>query len=379
MAERTPLYPLHHAAGARLTDFAGWEMPLHYGSQLSEHLAVRRDCGLFDVSHMGVVEVAGGKALEFLRRVLANDVARLAPGRALYSPMLSPQGGILDDLIAYRLGPARFFLVVNCANTARDLQWLREQSAGTEVEVRLRRDLAILALQGPRALERLARAVDVAVADAAAALPSFGLWEAGGWVVARTGYTGEDGVELLLPADEAPGLWRALSEAGATLAGLAARDSLRIEAGLPLYGQEMDETVSPLRCGLAWTVAWEPEERRFVGREALEAERRAGPRERLAGLLLEGRGVLRAGQRVLFPTGEEGRITSGTYSPFLQCSIALARVPADAPEGRAEVEIRGRREPVRVVAPRFVRRGRILVETGCGRGRAPGGGDERNP
>ncbi len=360
MGQRTPLYAAHVAAGARLVDFAGWDLPLHYGSQLEEHRAVRTGCGVFDVSHMGVVDVTGWGAGDFLRHALANDVGRLArAGQALYTCMLSPSGGVLDDLIVYRL-EAGYRLVVNAATRVRDLAWLEGQAAGFSVHRDERRDLAMIAVQGPLARETVHGLLDAPLAGEAAALGRFHAASRGDWLVARTGYTGEDGYEVMLPGGEAPGLWARLLGAGARPAGLGARDTLRLEAGLNLYGADMDEGTSPLESGLAWTVAWMPAERQFVGREALEAQRAAGPARTLTGLVLEGPGVMRAGQAVLVGGSPEGVVTSGGFGPTLGRSIGLARVSAGA-SGPVEVEIRGRRVPARRVVPPFVRFGKPLV------------------
>ncbi|MBP9955975.1 MAG: glycine cleavage system aminomethyltransferase GcvT [Pseudomonas sp.] len=361
MGQRTPLYDLHVALGAKLVDFGGWDMPLHYGSQVEEHHQVRQDCGVFDVSHMTVVDVAGAEAQAFLRRLLANDVARLeAPGKALYSAMLNEAGGIIDDLIVYR-SAAGYRLVVNAATHDKDLAWMRAQSEGFAVELRERDDLAMLAVQGPHALERCAELVTPPRASLIRTLQPFHGQAEGDWFIARTGYTGEDGLEILLPADEAPGLLNDLVGAGIAPVGLGARDTLRLEAGLNLYGQDMDETVTPQAANLGWTVAWEPAERDFIGRAALEAQRAAGGAEtKLVGLVLEERGVLRAHQAVRVEGLGDGEITSGSFSPTLGKSIALARVPAGTGE-RAEVEIRGKWYPVRVVKPAFVRHGKPLI------------------
>lgn len=361
MGQRTPLYDLHVALGAKLVDFGGWDMPLHYGSQVEEHHQVRQDCGVFDVSHMTVVDVAGAEAQAFLRRLLANDVARLeAPGKALYSAMLNEAGGIIDDLIVYR-SAAGYRLVVNAATHDKDLAWMRAQSEGFAVELHERDDLAMLAVQGPHALERCADLVTPPRASLIRTLQPFHGQAEGDWFIARTGYTGEDGLEILLPADEAPGLLNDLVGAGIAPVGLGARDTLRLEAGLNLYGQDMDETVTPQAANLGWTVAWEPAERDFIGRAALEAQRAAGGAEtKLVGLVLEERGVLRAHQAVRVEGLGDGEITSGSFSPTLGKSIALARVPAGTGE-RAEVEIRGKWYPVRVVKPAFVRHGKPLI------------------
>lgn len=359
MPRRTPLYDRHRAAGARLVDFAGWDMPVHYGSQIDEHHAVRRDAGMFDVSHMNQVDLAGAGAEDFLRRLCANDVARLDDGAALYTCLLNDDGGVVDDGIVYRLAPTRYRLIVNAATRAKDLDWIGRHAGDFEVDWRERDDLAMIAVQGPAARERVHAVLDAGLADAAAALARFHAAGDGGALVARTGYTGEDGYEIMLPGDDAPALWDSLAGTGVAPVGLGARDTLRLEAGMSLYGQDMDDTVTPLEAGLAWTVAWEPAERRFIGREALEAQRAAGPARRLVGLVLEGRGIVRAHYPVETDAGA-GEVTSGGYAPTLERSIALARVPADAGDA-CEVVIRGRRVPARVVQYPFVRNGRVRV------------------
>jgi len=344
-----------------MVPFGGWDMPLHYGSQLAEHLAVRASAGMFDVSHMQTVDLDGPGALPFLRRLLANDAARLkAPGKALYTCLLNPQGGVIDDLILYHLGPGRYRTVVNAATAEKDLAWMREQAVGAEVEIKPRRDLAMIAVQGPQAREKTAPLLPEPLRERALALAPFSAAEHGDWLVARTGYTGEDGFEVLCPAGEAPGLWRGLLAAGVRPCGLGARDTLRLEAGMNLYGQDMDETTSPLAAGLGWTIAWEPAERDFIGRAALEAQREAGDLPDFVGLLLLGPGVLRAHQRVLADGRGVGEVTSGGFAPSLGRSIALARVaPGTGPE--CAVEIRGRPVPARVVKPPFVRKGAALI------------------
>ncbi|MCQ4348815.1 glycine cleavage system aminomethyltransferase GcvT [Pseudomonas stutzeri] len=361
MGQRTPLHDLHVALGAKMVDFGGWDMPLHYGSQVEEHHQVRSDCGVFDVSHMTVVDVAGGDAEAYLRRLLANDVARLdALGKALYALMLNPEGGVIDDLIVYRT-EGGYRLVVNAGTREKDLAWMRAQAEGFAVELDERADLAMLAVQGPHALERCAALVSPPRAALIRSLKPFHGLAEGDWFIARTGYTGEDGLEIMLPAAEAPGFLNDLVGAGIAPAGLGARDTLRLEAGLNLYGQDMDETVTPMAANLAWTVAWQPVERDFVGRAALQAQRDGGGAEtKLVGLVLEERGVLRAHQVVRVAGLGEGEITSGSFSPTLGKAIALARVPAGTGE-RAEVEIRGKWYPVRVVKPAFVRHGKPLI------------------
>jgi aminomethyltransferase len=359
--KETPLYAVHREMGAKLVDFAGWNMPLHYGSQLDEHHKVRRDAGMFDVSHMLAIDVHGTGAADFLRTVLTNDVAKLAePGRALYSCMLAEHGGVLDDLIVYSRGNGAFRVVVNAGTAEKDVAWLEKQSADTTdiVAIVPRRDLAIIAVQGPRARERFWAAWPDSRARTEK-LTSFEAAELEDTFIARTGYTGEDGFDAIVPIARAEPLWRALSQNGVSPAGLAARDTLRLEAGMHLYGQDMDETVVPGECGLAWTVDTRTS-REFVGRAAL-AQR--SPRFAFAGLVLEERGVMRAHQRVHTDAGE-GEITSGGFSPTMNRSIALARVPPGVPlEARVKVDIRGRLVNARVVKPPFVRHGTVLVRT----------------
>jgi aminomethyltransferase len=355
---RTPLDAAHRELGARMVPFAGWEMPLHYGSQLDEHRRTRSDASMFDVSHMRAVEIEGPDARPYLRRLLANDVAKLdAPGRALYSCMLNESGGVLDDLIAYALPDGRFRLVVNAATAETDLAWMRATLAAQRHACRIleRTDLAIIAVQGPNA-----RAKCLAACPAAAVAAHLHRFHAAGdaslWI-ARTGYTGEDGYEIMLPAEEAVSWWRALLAHEVAPAGLGARDTLRLEAGLDLYGQDMDEQVTPYECGLAWTVAVS-DERDFIGKAALLA---ATPRWTLLGLVLEAPGIMRAHAVVTGAHGE-GVVTSGGYAPTLDASIGLARLPRLSVAGeRVEVEVRGRRLPARTVKPPFVRNGRALV------------------
>ncbi|MFW3896415.1 glycine cleavage system aminomethyltransferase GcvT [Pseudomonas bharatica] len=360
MGQRTPLYDLHLALGAKMVDFGGWDMPLHYGSQVEEHHQVRRDCGVFDVSHMTVIDIAGLDASVWLRHLLANDVARLdVPGKALYSPLLNDEGGVIDDLIVYRLEDG-YRLVVNAATRDKDLAWLESRRSGFEVQFRERPELAILAIQGPQAREKVAELLSASRAALIRDLKPFEAHFEGDWFIARTGYTGEDGLEIILPALQAPAFFNDLVGAGIAPSGLGARDTLRLEAGMNLYGNDMDEGHSPLTSNLAWSIAWEPAERDFIGRAALDAEKAQGVSQKLVGLVLEERGVLRAHQVVRVAEIGEGEITSGSFSPTLSKAIALARLPM-ATADRAEVEIRGKWYPVRVVKPTFVRHGRILI------------------
>jgi aminomethyltransferase len=356
MSQTTPLNASHRALGARMVDFGGWDMPLSYGSQLEEHHAVRQDAGMFDVSHMTVVDLAGDQVRPFLHRLLGNDIDKLkGPGRALYTCMLNEAGGVIDDLIVYDLGPTHFRLVVNAATRAKDVAWITAQAVGFGVEVSERPELAMIAVQGPQARARVAGLLGEEAAAGLAGLPRFAAADAGGLFVARTGYTGEDGYEIIVPAGQAAALWQDLLDAGVRPCGLGARDTLRLEAGLNLYGQDMDETTTPLESGLAWTVAMQPR-RDFIGRDALQAQLDAGVPRQLVALVLDDKGVLRHDQRVL-TDGGVGTITSGTFSPTLGKAIALARIPAGAP-GQVRVEVRGRELPVRIVEAPFVRNGR---------------------
>ncbi|HET9122990.1 MAG TPA: glycine cleavage system aminomethyltransferase GcvT [Acidiferrobacteraceae bacterium] len=358
MGRKTPLYPEHLALAAQMVDFGGWDMPLHYGSQIEEHHAVRREGGLFDVSHMRIVELRGSGVRPYLQRLLANDVAKLQkPGKALYSCLLNADGGVRDDLIVYFLEDAWFRMVVNAATADDDLGWMQMQTAGFDVRLEPRLDLAMLAAQGPAAVARVTRTFDV---PDAAALPRFHGAFFGDRFVARTGYTGEDGFELMVPAQQAASDWRALVAAGLRPAGLGARDTLRLEAGMNLYGHDMDTSVTPLESGLEWTVSLGPD-RPFIGREALEQQRAAADHRQLLGVVLEGRGVLRNCQPVRTSAGS-GVLTSGSFSPTLERSIGLARVPHAARAGEpCEVEIRGRWEPARLVTYPFVRNGKSLI------------------
>ncbi|HEV2441969.1 MAG TPA: glycine cleavage system aminomethyltransferase GcvT [Steroidobacteraceae bacterium] len=361
MTRRTPLFDLHQRLGAKIVDFGGWDMPLQYGSQIAEHHAVRRGAGVFDVSHMCVVDLEGARVRQFLQRLIANDVGKLkVSGKALYGCMLKETGGVIDDLIVYFLDESWFRAVVNAGTRDTDLAWIRQHASEFAVQVVERTDLAMLAVQGPEARGKAAGLLSPAGSTAALAIEPFVGREVDGWFVARTGYTGEDGFEMMLPASEAERAWKALNAAGVTSCGLGARDTLRLEAGMNLYGNDMDESTHPFESGLGWTVALEPRERAFIGREALEAIRARGPQRKLVGLLLEGRGVLRSHQKVLLPDAGEGEITSGTFSPTLERSIALARVPAAAGSS-VQVDIRGKLHDARIVRPPFVRHGKALV------------------
>jgi aminomethyltransferase len=366
MTKSTVLNATHRARGAKMVDFGGWDMPLNYGSQIEEHHLVRRDAGMFDVSHMTVVDLRGERVRPFLRKLVANSVDKLkAPGKALYACMLDETGGVIDDLIVYFMGESWFRVVVNAATRDKDLPWIEAQAKPFGVAVQERPELSMIAVQGPNARAKFASLLGADASAAVLALGRFAAAEvagtaitaaaiAGPLFVARTGYTGEDGFEIIVPEAVAIALWEALERAGVGPAGLGARDTLRLEAGMALYGQDMDETVSPLEAGLAWTVAFD-EGRDFTGRAALEAQKAAGVPRQTIGLVMDEKGVLRHGQPVHTAAGV-GEILSGTFSPSLGRSIALARVPG-GDVGAVEVDIRGKRIPVRVVKYPFVREG----------------------
>jgi aminomethyltransferase len=348
-----------------MVDFHGWMMPLHYGSQLDEHHVVRQDAGMFDVSHMTIVDLHGARTREFLRYLLANDVAKLTvPGKALYTGMLNASGGVIDDLIVYFLTEDYFRLVVNSATRDKDLAWISQHAEPYGVELTVRDDLALVAVQGPQAKEKAETLFSAEQKNAVAAMkPFFGV-QAGDLFIATTGYTGEAGYEIALPQEQVADFWQKLLAAGVKPAGLGARDTLRLEAGMNLYGQEMDEGVSPLAANMGWTIAWAPEDRNFIGRDALERQREQGT-EQLVGLVLTEKGVLRNEMPVHFTDAagntHQGAITSGSFSPTLGYSIALARVPAGIGE-QAIVQIRNREMPVKVTKPGFVRNGKPLVQ-----------------
>lgn len=362
MGKRTPLFAEHERLDARIVPFGGWDMPLHYGSQLEEHHAVRRRAGAFDVSHMRTLDISGPHARHFLRRLLANDVAKLeGTGKALYSCMLNHAGGVLDDLIVYLRQPGEYRLVVNAGTADKDIAWIQAQRGDLDLQVERRDDLAMIAIQGPEARRLASPLLPTGCRDAALGLKPFSAIEGGHWFVARTGYTGEDGLEVILPAEEASRFWGGLMAAGIQPCGLGARDSLRLEAGMNLFGQDMDESVSPLESGLEWTLAWEPTDRAFIGRSPLESLRDDPKRRDFVGLLLTGRGVLRSHQRVLTQGQPVGELTSGGFSPTLERSIGLARVQQGL-SGICEVEIRGKPVAARVVHPPFVRHGQPRVQ-----------------
>jgi aminomethyltransferase len=365
MTEKTVLNETHRRFGAKMVDFGGWDMPVNYGSQIEEHLAVRRDSGMFDVSHMCAVDLAGPDTRPFLLRLIANNIDKLkASGKALYSAMLNEAGGVIDDLIVYYLDDTRYRMVINAGTAEKDLAWMAARLAEWKLDVRItprragENALAIIAVQGPKAREKVWQVLPEIRAATESLKPFFAV-TVGDYFIASTGYTGEDGFEIALPATGADALWQALADAGVQPCGLGARDTLRLEAGMNLYGQDMDETVSPLDAGLAWTVDLVAP-RNFVGKAALLAQ---GQAQQFLGLLLLDRGgVLRGHQKVITTQGV-GEITSGTFSPTLEQSIALARLPLGVAIGdTVKVDIRNKQLSAKVVKPVFVRNGTIVVK-----------------
>jgi len=363
MGQQTELFAQHQAMGGKIVDFGGWDMPVNYGSQIEEHKHVRSDVGMFDVSHMTIVDIKGADAKAYLQRLLANDVARIEniKGKALYSGMLNEAGGVIDDLIVYNMD-GWFRTVVNCGTRAKDLAWMEKQASHFDVTITEQPELAIIAVQGPNAIAKASATMNADQAAAAAELSVFQGAEVADWFIARTGYTGEDGLEVMLPNAEVEAFWLALNAQGIAPCGLAARDTLRLEAGMNLYGNDMDDSVSPLAANMGWTIAWQPSERDFIGRAALEAQKAAGDQHKLVGLVMEAKGVLRGHQKVIVSgTEETGEITSGTFSPTLGYSIALARVPSTIGD-TALVEMRNKQVEVKVVKPSFVRHGQSQLK-----------------
>jgi aminomethyltransferase len=357
--KHTPLYQAHVDAGGKMVDFGGWEMPLNYGSQIQEHHQVRTDVGMFDVSHMTTVDFKGVEAKKFLQTLIANDVDKLkTEGKALYSCMLNEAGGVVDDLIVYYQNDENYRMVINAGTTEKDIAWINAQAEGFDVSVEPKLDLAMIAVQGPNARAKVYEAIP-GVEDVAGELKPFNSASLGGLFIARTGYTGEDGFEIMLPEKSAEFTWKMLMEVGVKPCGLGARDTLRLEAGMSLYGSEMNDEVSPLEAALTWTVDLTDEDRRFVGRDALEALKDKGANNTIVGLVLEGKGVIRDHQKVVTNNGE-GEVTSGTFSPTMGKAIALASVPKGS-EGLCEIEMRNKMVSAKIVKPPFVRNGKVLV------------------
>jgi aminomethyltransferase len=363
MSFKTSLNAKHREAGAKLVDFAGWEMPLYYGSQIAEHNRVRQDAGMFDVSHMTIVDCKGKEAYEYLLYLFANNIDKLKNiGDALYSCMLNERAGVVDDLIVYKLNDSDYRVVVNAATHDKDMAWFKQHIGKFNVKIIERTNLAMLAIQGPNARAKAAQAFTAEQLEAVKNLKAFQGVAVGEWWIARTGYTGEDGYEIMLPAFEAPMFWQELLDCGIAPCGLVARDSLRLEAGLSLYGAEMDENVTPLEANLAWTIAWEPQDRDFIGRIALETQKKDGVKRILVGLALEDKGILRSRQKVIVPNLGEGETTSGGFAPTLGYAVALARVPQGTKIGDVcQVIIRDKPLQARVVKLPFVKNGKKTV------------------
>ena len=359
MGKRTPFYDLHLKAKAKIVDFAGWDMPLHYGSQIQEHHQVRQHAGMFDVSHMGIADIHGADAAPYLKHLLANNVDRLTEGKALYTCMLNEQGGVIDDLIVYKITHDFYRAVINAGTREKDLAWMRMQAQPFDIKINERTDLAMLAIQGPEITHKLQEFLLSHQIDIVQQLKPFTFAAIDDLFIARTGYTGEDGYEFILPVTEAATYWQAFLAAGIVPCGLGARDTLRLEAGLNLYGADMDETVTPLESNLAWTVVMEPKDRTFIGRHALEMQTQQGIKHRLVGLVLDGPGVIRNHQSVIIEGNGKGEVTSGGYSPTLEKSIALARVPTEIGT-KCFVEIRNKSIPAQVIKPPFVRNGKKM-------------------
>jgi len=361
MGHKTALYEQHLALNARMVDFGGWDMPVQYSSVLAEHHAVRRAVGMFDVSHMTVLELTGADAVPYLQRLLANDVSRLKiAGKALYSAMLNEQGGVIDDLIVYApttQKPDLWRVIVNCGTHDKDLAWMQKQADGFAIQLIERTDLAMIAVQGPKTYRVVSDVLGDEAGAIIQALKVFQGREYNDWFIARTGYTGEEGLEILVPEAEIAGFWQKLLAAEVLPCGLGARDTLRLEAGMNLYGNDMTDDVSPLVANMAWTIAWDHD---FIGKEALLAEQANGVKQQLVGLVLQDKGVLRSHQKVIVDGVGEGETTSGTFSPTMEKSIALARIPVGDVQ-QVSVEIRGKRLAAKVVKPPFVRLGKVLV------------------
>ena len=356
MIKKTFLNAIHREFGGKMVEFGGWDMPVHYGSQVKEHELVRSDAGMFDVSHMTVLDLKGVDVKPFLKKLLANNVDKLkAPGKGLYSCMLTPEAGVIDDLITYVMAEDWSRMVVNASTREKDVAWIRKIAADFDMTVEEPEGLCMVAVQGPNATDKLVSVVGEACKTPISELKMFTAYSNGEWFVARTGYTGENGFEVILPEADVSAFWVALAEAGVQPCGLGARDTLRLEAGLNLYGNDMDETISPLACGLEWTVAWAPEERDFIGREALTALKGTENR-RFVGLILEGKGVLREHQKVMINGEEVGELTSGTFSPTMQKAISLARI-SDLEAAECDVQIRNKSLKAKIVAAPFVRNG----------------------
>lgn len=354
--KKTILNEAHRKAGAKMVDFGGWDMPINYGSQIEEHHAVRQQVGMFDVSHMTVIDVAGSQATDFLYHLLANDITKSNINQAMYSTMLNHEGGVIDDLITYKISDTAYRVVVNAATREKDLAWFEQEIANFDAQMQEQTNTAMIAVQGPKAIEILQPLIALDLSQTKRFYATYNE----DMFVGRTGYTGEDGVEIIVPNEAAEALWDKLLAAGVQPCGLGARDTLRLEAGMHLYGQDMDENISPLECGLAWTIR--KADATFNGAAALEGIRAAGINKKLIGLVLEGRGILRHDQTLLDDDGNQGVITSGGYSPSTEKAIAMAVVDKGMNAESVQVQIRNKSLPCRVVKLPFVRNGKSLIE-----------------
>ncbi|WWP01365.1 MAG: glycine cleavage system aminomethyltransferase GcvT [Candidatus Dasytiphilus stammeri] len=364
MMQKTILFNHHQLYGAHIINFNDWMMPLHYGSQLKEHHIVRNDAGVFDISHMTIIDIYGEEARIFLRYILANDVAKLKnPGKALYSAMLNISGGVIDDLIVYFINHTTYRLIVNAVNRNKDLAWLYKHIKNFSVKLKTRDDMALIAIQGPNAQKKTQSLFNPEHQQILDKMLPFSSVELGDWFVSTTGYTGELGYEIAMPQEKAVHFWKSLINIGVYPVGLGARDTLRLEAGMNLYGNEMDEKISPLSANMDWTISWEPMNRNFIGREALERQR-YHIIDKLVGLKMKAKGVLRPQLTVSFNDqdgrNKTGKITSGTFSPTLGYSIALARVPSEIGK-EAVVHLRNRDVLVEITRPIFVRDGHCIT------------------
>lgn len=357
MSLKTPLYDQHLQAGGKLVQFAGFSLPINYGSQIEEHHAVRVSAGMFDVSHMTIIDLLGKETEAWLRYMLTNDVGKLENGGALYSCMCNESGGVIDDLIAYRLEQNRYRLIVNAATREKDIAWLTQHKPSS-VKIELPDQLALIAIQGPQALKCCKAAIKELSGNSLElnTVPRFGCIEYNDWFLGRTGYTGEDGVEVALPANDAADFWTTLGNHGVRPIGLGARDTLRLEAGMSLYGNDLDEDHTPVESGIAWTVDLTDSNREFIAKDLLKSQKQGGARYHLLGLILEGRGVLRSGQAVVKDGVIVGAVTSGTFSPTRQQSIALARVDSLF-SGECNVVIRDNEQPAHTCSIPFVKNG----------------------
>lgn len=355
----TPLYNCHLSANAKMVDFSGWQMPINYGSQLQEHNSVRNNCGIFDVSHMLAVDIIGSQAEDFLRYILACDVIKLKSNSAQYGCMLNNEAGIIDDLITYKISNNYFRIVINAGNRVSDVEWFRENASKFDVSITTLDDLAIVAVQGPNAIDVVCKSVSKNIANDLESLKPFTFKQDREWFFARTGYTGEDGFEIMMPADQSIEFWNKILSNGAEPVGLGARDTLRLEAGMHLYGSDMNSTTTPLERGLGWSVDLSDESRDFIGKESLLEFKSNGVSTKWAGVVLREKGILRSGQEIVFDNGSIGYITSGSFSPTLGFAVGLAYIPKTG--SNPKVTIRKKQLEIELVKPRFVKNNKSLI------------------